>query len=822
MGNSQSSDGNACPRTKCRSALCWGTTPVADDGEWFGELPRDKKRKKKSRSPQNLKKMPVVPEEHAGSDTVDELNYEEDGAHLRPPEASSVVSDADDAELDFPSKSSSSASEIPRRSSDLKKKMKPRRHPKAKLTFFNGQFLDLSTKEGQEVAKKSSSEGELGGIGGILASYNSGHCGILGLPSFSEAEEEKLSPMLNSSMLKNSFTIKTPGTMQRSLTASFSRARSNVSAASETSTDSVSTQSSILSTRRVNVKDAVTSIVALGNCHFLTASKCDRVIKMWKLENKNGKTALQFIRDFVGHCTSITCLVKVDDKGRFLSASKDSVVKLWDSRFNCDDEIEDAQQILLATFNKLDRRSIHEIAITEGGTFVRPTDNVDMAMAGAMTMKAMKQGSASVTKAAHERQIIACSCEFATVCGRHPVVKMWSVKLIEQDEKHPSEGGNVAEVKLEQELKHDSIVESIASVRGKGIILTGDRMGNVAYWHTGKNIFLPGTSRVWSCVRTFSWRSVGDLYSVEESMQFAITCVSFLQGNALFVSGSKSGNLRLWHVDGTKTNGETVKKELICITGAHSESISAISQGPQLTKDAEQSLSFSSASADGKVLSFAIPAAKIGGGCSPRCFNVVNHGIRNRYAVEAETTSVTALACLKMSNDQDVLITGSTNCHGNINVLNPRSTLKKGQQKDALVLHRQAIEEESLTLYAIAEKISKGGVETKNRKLHMKTYKNCFQGSDMISYLVDHEYAVSRKDAVDLGCVLAAHLSLFECITKTCQSLEDDAKSYYRFSSEFSNNLNSSEFSSGPARRQTQEMEHGSKLKLKFSRGLTL
>eukprot|EP00571_Detonula_confervacea_P006030 CAMPEP_0172313454 /NCGR_PEP_ID=MMETSP1058-20130122/20196_1 /TAXON_ID=83371 /ORGANISM="Detonula confervacea, Strain CCMP 353" /LENGTH=758 /DNA_ID=CAMNT_0013027101 /DNA_START=227 /DNA_END=2503 /DNA_ORIENTATION=- len=731
--------------------------------------------------------MPVVPEENVCSDTIDELNYEDNGAYLKPPEAPSDVSDADGAELDASLKSlkspSSASNELIRQSSDpsangdFMKKMKPTRQPKTKLTFVNGQFVDLSTKEGQEIVKASSpeAEGELGGIGGILTSFKSGHCGILGPPSLSAGKD---CPSLNP------YAIKTPGRLASA--ASFGRARSDGSAASITSTDSVSTQSSFLSTRTVDVKDAVTSIVALGNRHFLTASKCDRVIKMWKLEDTSGKTTLQFVRDFVGHSTGITCLAKVDDKGRFLSASKDKVIKLWDSRFNCDDENDNAQQTLLATFDKLDQRFIHEIAITEDGTYVRPTDSVDMAMAGAMTVKAMKEGSASVRRAAKERQIIACSCEFATVSGRHPVVKIWSVKHVQEDEKLLSVGGNVAEVKLEHELKHDSVVESIASVRRKGILLTGDRMGNVRLWLTGKNVFLPGTARVWSCVRTFSWRLKSELFSVDESMKFAITSVSFLQGNALFVSGSKSGNLRVWNVDGTKTNGETMNKELICITGAHNLAITAIQQGSQVTKDVEKSLSFSSASFDGKVLSFAIPVAKIGGGCNPCCFNAVNHGIRNRYVVEADITRVTSLACLNMpSNGQDVLITGSTNSKGSINVLNPPRTPKKGQQKDALVLHRQAIEEESLTLYAIAEKICNGGVEYKNRKLQMKTYKNCSLGSDIVTYLVDHEYAVSRKDAVHLGCILATHLSLFHCITKTGKSLEDDSKSYYTFSSEF-------------------------------------
>lgn len=94
-------------------------------------------------------------------------------------------------------------------------------------------------------------------------------------------------------------------------------------------------------------------------------------------------------------------------------------------------------------------------------------------MAGSMIQKAVKEGSGAVQKAAQERQIIGCSCEFATISGRHPVVKMWSMKHIEQPDDKPFEGGNVAEVKLEQELKHDAVVESITSVRKKGLILTG-------------------------------------------------------------------------------------------------------------------------------------------------------------------------------------------------------------------------------------------------------------------------------------------------------------------------------------------------------------
>jgi len=61
----------------------------------------------------------------------------------------------------------------------------------------------------------------------------------------------------------------------------------------------------------------------------------------------------------------------------------------------------------------------------------------------------------------------------------------------------------------------------------------------------------------------------------------------------------------------------------------------------------------------------------------------------------------------------------------------------------------------------------------------MKSYPSCFLGKDVVSYLVDHKYAASKKDAVDLGRVLASHLSLFECVSKKGKLLVDDAKSFY-------------------------------------------
>eukprot|EP00581_Thalassiosira_minuscula_P000327 CAMPEP_0183741872 /NCGR_PEP_ID=MMETSP0737-20130205/63318_1 /TAXON_ID=385413 /ORGANISM="Thalassiosira miniscula, Strain CCMP1093" /LENGTH=854 /DNA_ID=CAMNT_0025977353 /DNA_START=73 /DNA_END=2637 /DNA_ORIENTATION=+ len=836
MGNSQSTD-KPCGNSPLCRALCWGKAPPAnDDGEWFGDLPREKKRnrRKSHRSTKNMDKMPAVPEE----DTIETASTEESRTSSGDDAVANVVAGAGN-DIGAESKPSlSQSSTLPLRSkSESQKKMaeslpplslqrgsseptnspvqkgskkKSKRQPKVKLTFVNGQFVDLSTKKGKELVEAASSEGGTNNpIGGIIASFDSGHQGIIGrrtsmvIPESNSAPGQ-ISPALKSPRDEPPSALKSPrnespsaakssvsfsSSVLRSKTeatsslgsfsSSVSAIRSKSNFRTSSSIDSIDSlvSSSSLDTH-TNRADAVTSILALGEGKFLTASNHDRVIKMWRVEEKDNSETITFIRDFVGHNTGITCLAKVCAKGRFLSASKDRVIKLWDS---------DSERFLLATFDNMDRRKISSIAITESGDYVRPTDQVDMAMATAMTMKALKEGSGSVQKAARERQIIACSCEFASISGSHKEVKLWSMKHVDQNEQTLMEEENVAEVKLEQDLKHDNVVESITAACGKGMILTGDRMGTVRLWRSTKNVFLPGTARIWSCARTFTWRRKSELYSVDECMQFAITSLCFLQGNAMFVSGSKIGNLRVWSVDGSKTNGETVNKELICITGAHNMAVTTIRQGPRVEENGSNAnLSFSSAADDGKVLSFAIPVAKIGS-CNPSCFNVVNHGIANRYLADSDPIGVSSLECLSMPGSaNDILLSGCAN-NGSINLLMPPDSPRKGTQNDALLLYRQAIEQESLTLYAIAEKMSKGGVESRNRKLQMRTYKNVFLGKDAVSYLVENGYAASRNDAIALGRVLATHLSLFECATKRGKLLEDDTKSFYRWTDDFLN-----------------------------------
>lgn len=59
------------------------------------------------------------------------------------------------------------------------------------------------------------------------------------------------------------------------------------------------------------------------------ASKADRTIRMWRVQKSDDTKDIEFtfVRNFVGHRTGIICLEKVDDKGRFLAASKDRYVR---------------------------------------------------------------------------------------------------------------------------------------------------------------------------------------------------------------------------------------------------------------------------------------------------------------------------------------------------------------------------------------------------------------------------------------------------------------------------------------------------------------
>lgn len=50
-----------------------------------------------------------------------------------------------------------------------------------------------------------------------------------------------------------------------------------------------------------------------------------------------------------------------------------------------------------------------------------------------------------------------------------------------------------------------------------------------------------------------------------------------------------------------------------------------------------------------------------------------------------------------------------------------------------------------------------------------------------MSYLINKGHAISRKDALDLGRVLASRFDLFTCATEKGKLLEDDDDDFYRF-----------------------------------------
>jgi hypothetical protein len=133
--------------------------------------------------------------------------------------------------------------------------MKSKAKSKVKLTFVNGQFVDMSTLEGQDLVNAALSEenGTSIAVSGILSSVKSGHCDKLGL---SESRRSSFSQAL-SSITASSFISKSDSSIDSSTFNDYS-ASSN----KDTSSD---------------YKAAVSSIVALGKGYLLTSSNFDRV-----------------------------------------------------------------------------------------------------------------------------------------------------------------------------------------------------------------------------------------------------------------------------------------------------------------------------------------------------------------------------------------------------------------------------------------------------------------------------------------------------------------------------------------------------------------
>ena len=153
MGNNQSTE---CPSSLCK-ALCFGSPPAnSDDGEWFGDLPKKRRRSRKRGvgKTTSSRRLPSVPEEASTcSDTVET----DEGSSSVPLSSSSSVSKTikpiDESEEEV----GSSRPNLERRATEgqILKKSTSRgvKLPKAKFTFVHGQFVDMSTEEGREFAE---------------------------------------------------------------------------------------------------------------------------------------------------------------------------------------------------------------------------------------------------------------------------------------------------------------------------------------------------------------------------------------------------------------------------------------------------------------------------------------------------------------------------------------------------------------------------------------------------------------------------------------------------------------------------------------------
>jgi WD40 repeat protein len=204
-------------------------------------------------------------------------------------------------------------------------------------------------------------------------------------------------------------------------------------------------------------------------------------------------------------------------------------------------------------------------------------------------------------------------------------------------------------------------------------------------------------------------------------MDSSITALRFIS-DEIFVSGSRGGCLQVWNVDS--------EKDLIGINGAHSGEIVDIKLGSfeQKKKGSIPRAVFSSASEDGKVLSWNVTLAK-NEKAKPLCFDVVNHSIDSRYLSNREARTVSGIECIDIPNTSscDVRkVMFSTTSNGDIHLLRVK-LLPDVESQDALLLHRERIEEEAITLHSIAPDLM-NSVEIKDRKKHMLKYKLCFVG----------------------------------------------------------------------------------------------
>uniref|UniRef100_A0A7S2KNC8 Uncharacterized protein n=1 Tax=Skeletonema marinoi TaxID=267567 RepID=A0A7S2KNC8_9STRA len=335
-------------------------------------------------------------------------------------------------------------------------------------------------------------------------------------------------------------------------------------------------------TSKVSTGLPITSIAILENGLFVTASKSHKNIKLWKVKddsppppqekedseanevnsNINERNEIEFICEFKGHVSGVTSLVKLDKRGRFLTASLDKTVKLWEIDCSKDDDkgVMDGPN-LLATFKNFHKRWIKCIVPLDEGSFVRPTDDINISMVKAMAKKTALEGPTSMQQAAFERAIIQCSGAFATSSKNGKTVKVWEMSVVDGKANDDSTtNDNVSKVCLAQELQHDAVIEAVEASEDGCRIIVGDVMGVVFLWNKSKSYLSAlgvTKSKPWTLIHKFTWR--GDIrVHTGEIFQHSITSLCFI-GESKFVSGTKEGMVQIWDGSNTKDKPQTIR-----------------------------------------------------------------------------------------------------------------------------------------------------------------------------------------------------------------------------------------------------------------------
>lgn len=148
MGNNQSSAQNTECSSFCK-ALCFGSPQNSADGdEWFGDLPRDKnKKRRKSRTSRRTSRLASVPEE--GTTCSDTTEAEESTASSLPRTKTKSLDEGDgEGAVSRPNLHRGAVSEPQIRMKPASKEVKL---PKTKLTFVMDSLLIYQQRRGEKL-----------------------------------------------------------------------------------------------------------------------------------------------------------------------------------------------------------------------------------------------------------------------------------------------------------------------------------------------------------------------------------------------------------------------------------------------------------------------------------------------------------------------------------------------------------------------------------------------------------------------------------------------------------------------------------------------